>query len=121
MKKHQSGIFGSIRLNKNKYLDKLKELHSQGYNDTQIAEYLEVSLWSANSWRKKLGLDKNFKYKHKFDINKFKELYDKGMNYAEIAKELNVSDSAIQAYGQSLGLKSNAYKYKKIELTNEEF
>ena len=120
-KKPQSGIFGSIRLNKTKYLDKLKELHSEGYNDTQIAEYLGVSLWSANSWRRKLGLEKNFKYKHKFDEEKFKELYDKGLSYAKIAKELNVSDSAIQAYGQSLGLESNAYKYDKIEFTEEEF
>lgn len=120
-KKSQSGIFGSIRKNKQLYLNKLVELHSQGLNDTQIAKELGISLRSANSWRKALNLEKNFEYKRKFDTKKFKELYEQGLNYSEIAKQLNSSNRAIQNYASSLGLSSNYNKYEELNLTSEEF
>ena len=37
MTKKQEGIFGSIRMNKEKYINSFLELYSQGLNDSEIA------------------------------------------------------------------------------------
>lgn len=94
MKKKQEGIYGSIRSNKEKYLNKFKELYNSGMNDTDIANYLNINNVTVSNWRNSMNLEKNFKYKRKFDENKFIELYNKGLNYSEIARCLNVSSSA---------------------------
>lgn len=86
--KNQEGIYGSIRLNKDKYIKKFRELYSKGFTDSAIARLLKVSNTSISKWRNDLGLEKNFKYSVKFSIEKFKELLSKGLNYSEIAREL---------------------------------
>lgn len=39
----------------------LKSLHSQGMNDKEIAYHMGVSARSIGTWRRKLGLESNFK------------------------------------------------------------
>ena len=41
--KKQKGIFGSIRMNKQKYIDEFLRLYRQGLNDSQIAKELGIS------------------------------------------------------------------------------
>lgn len=113
------GIYGSTRKNRDKYIEELKKLHTEGKNDTQIAEELGVSNVTIRNWRINLGLEGNFKYERKFDTNKFAELYNQGYTYVDIAKELNVSDSAVSDYGRSLGLEPN--KFSIEEMTSDEF
>lgn len=120
-KKSQSGIYGSIRLNKQKYLDELVKLNAEGYNDTQVSDILKISVWSASTWRRQLGLKSNFKYKHSFNTEKFKELYDEGLTWVEIARKLNISGSTAQQYGTSLGLKSHYLEYSDTSFSKEEF
>lgn len=121
MAKKQEGIYGSIRINKSKYLEKFKELYDQGMNDSEIARFLRINNVTVSNWRNSMKLPKNFKYKRKFDTNKFIELYNKGLNYSDIAKCLNCSSSAIQEYASSLGLKSSYHTYQELEFTNDEF
>lgn len=120
MKKKQEGIYGSIRKNKQKYLDEFLILYNQGYNDSEIARILGINNVTVSSWRNKQNLPKNFKYTRKFDTNKFLELYKQNYSYAEIARQLGVSDSAIQEYASSLKLVANE-KHPDIEMTDEEF
>jgi len=89
--------------------------------DTDIAKYLKICNVTVSAWRNSMNLEKNFKYKRKFDENKFIELYNKGLNYSEIARCLNVSSSACQDYGSKLGLTTNYNKYEETKLTKEEF
>lgn len=109
--KKQEGIFGSIRMNKQKYIDEFLRLYRQGLNDSQIAKELGISYTTPRSWRLKMGLPKIFKYEVKFNIDEFKKLYNKGLNYSQIAKELGVSSSAIQDYASKNGFTSNYRKY----------
>ena len=118
--KKQEGIYGSIRMNKQKYIDEFLNLYNQGLNDSQIAEQLGISYTTPRSWRIKMGLPKVFKYEVKFDIDKFEELYDRGLNYSQIAKELGSSSSAIQNYASKNGYTSNYRKYEDVEFTEEE-
>ena len=43
MKKKQEGIYGSMRKNKQKYLDEFLVLYNQGYNDSEIARILGIN------------------------------------------------------------------------------
>lgn len=119
-KKKQEGIFGSIRMNKEKYIEKFLELYKIGLNDSEIARELGVHNVTISDWRNKRKLPKNFKYKRKFDTEKFMEFYQQNLSYAEIARRLEVSDSAIQEYASSIGLKANE-KNPDLEMTEEEF
>lgn len=120
-KKKQEGIFGSIRMNKEKYIKAFLDLYNQGLNDTEIAKQLEVSNASITTWRNQKNLPKNFKYSHKFDEDLFMKYYEEGLNWKEIADKLGVSDSAIQAYGSFLGLETNHLKYEETSLDKTEF
>ena len=119
--KKQNGIFGSIRLNKEKYIKYFLDLYNQGLNDSDIAKILEVSNVTVTRWRNKRNLPKNFKYTHKFNEDQFIQYYNEGLNWREIAVKLGVSESAVQAYGSSLGLSTNYLKYEETELSNQEF
>lgn len=118
--KKQEGIYGSIRMNKQKYLDEFIKLYNQGLNDTQIANKLGVSYTTPRSWRIKMKLPKIFEYKVKFNTTKFKELYDKGLNYSQIARELGCSSSTIQEYASNHGYSSNYRIYEKTDFSKEE-
>lgn len=120
-KKKQEGIFGSIRMNKQKYLDEFKRLYDEGLTDSDIARKLEVSNTSISKWRKDMDLPKNFQYSRKFDTDKFMELYKQGLNYSKIAKILGVASSTIQDYAASLNLTSSYHTYENTVLTPEEF
>ena len=120
-KKKQEGIFGSIRMNKEKYIHSFLELYNQGLNDTEISRLLGVSNATITTWRKNYDLPKNFKYTHKFDENLFMKYYNEGLNWKQISEKLNISDSAAQAYGSSLGLETNHLKYEETELDATEF
>lgn len=120
-KKKQEGIFGSIRMNKEKYIESFLELYNQELNDSEIARCLGVSNATITTWRKKYNLQKNFKYTHKFDEELFIKYYNEGLNWKQISEKLNISDSAAQAYGSSLGLETNHLKYEKTELDSVEF
>jgi predicted transcriptional regulator len=119
-KKKQEGIFGSIRINKQKYIDEFIKLYKEGLNDSEIARCLGINNVTVSTWRNDRNLPKNFQYKRKFDTNQFMELYNKHLSYAEIAKQLNVSSSAIQEYASSIGLKAHD-KNPDLEMTEEEF
>ena len=119
--KNQEGIYGSIRLNKDKYIKKFRELYSKGFTDSAIARLLKISNTSISKWRNDLGLERNFKYSVKFSIEKFKELLSKGLNYSEIARELGVSSSSIQEFASKNGYKSSYHSYSNKEFSEEEF
>lgn len=89
-------------------------------NDSEIGRLLNCNNSTVSIYRNKLGLEKNFKYKYKFDTAKFKQLYDQGLNDAEIARVLNSSDSAINSYRLSQKLIMNYLKYAETELTYDE-
>ena len=54
--KKQEGIYGSIRLNKQKYLDEFLILYKEGLNDTEIGRKLGVSYTTPRKWRMDMGL-----------------------------------------------------------------
>lgn len=119
-KKKQEGIFGSIRMNKQKYVDEFIKLYKEGLNDSEIARYLGINNVTVSTWRNDRKLPKNFQYKRKFNTEQFMELYNNHLSYAEIARRLNVSDSAIQEYASSIGLKAHD-KNPDLEMTENEF
>lgn len=121
MTKKQEGVFGSLRTNKEKYLQEYQVLYQQGLDDSEIARNLGVSYTTTRAWRLKLGLPKNFKYQRKFDTQLFLDLYKKGYNYSAIARHLSISDSAAQEYASSIGLKARPKHFQDEELTDEEF
>lgn len=121
MAKSQEGIYGSLRLNKAKYLEEYKKLYKEGLDDSEIARKLGVAYTTTRAWRIDLEYPKQFRYKRKFDTEKFKELYEQGYNYSEIARKLNVSSSAIQEYASENGFKSRPKHFKDKPLTDTEF
>lgn len=121
MHKKQEGIFGSIRMNKEKYINAFLDLYNQGFNDSEIARYLQVNNVTISTWRNQRNLEKNFKYSHKFNENLFMKYYNEGLNWKQIADKLNISDSAAQAYGSAKGLKTHYLEYEKTELSDTEF
>jgi hypothetical protein len=70
-KKKQEGIFGSIRINKQKYIDEFIKLYKEGLNDSEIARCLGINNVTVSTWRNDRNLPKNFQYKRKFDTNQF--------------------------------------------------
>lgn len=121
VKKKQEGIFGSIRLNKEKYINAFLDLYKQGLNDSEIARQLGICNVTISAWRNLKHLPKNFKYTHKFDEKLFMEYYHLGLNWKQIADKLNISSSMAQEYGTSKGLTTNHLKYQEIKFTKTEF
>lgn len=119
--KKQEGIYGSLRVNRTKYIAKYQELYNLGLNDSKIARILKVSYVTTRAWRIKLKLPKLFEYGRSFDVTKFKRLYDKGYNYSQIAKQLGISDSTAQEYGASHGMKARPKFYNDKPLNDTEF
>lgn len=115
------GIYGSIRLNKAKYLAKYQELYNLGLDDSKIARELHVSYVTTRDWRIKLNLPKIFKYKRSFDETEFKKLYNQGLNFSQIAKILGVSNSVTQEYGSSHGMKARPKFFQDKPLNATEF
>lgn len=96
------------------------ELHSKGYNDSEISKIMNVSHVTIKNNREALNLSSNFKYKRKFDENEFKRLYDLGYNDGKISEILSISNSAVQDYRKQKGMKSNHNLYKDVVLSFEQ-
>lgn len=54
--KKMSGIYGSIRMNKELYIQKFLELYNSGLNDCEIGKELGISGTTITDWRHKYNL-----------------------------------------------------------------
>lgn len=59
--KKQEGIFGSIRMNKQKYIDEFLRLYRKGLNYSQIAKELGVSSSAIQDYASKNGFTSNYR------------------------------------------------------------
>lgn len=84
----------------------LRELHSMGLTDREIAIKLNVTQAAINYRREKLGLKNNY-IKHKFSDDDILKLHSKGLTDKEIAEKLNVTSAAVNYRRGRLELKSN--------------
>lgn len=80
--------------------ESVKQLLEKGYNFTQIASELEVSIGAVSYYCKDRGWKSNFDYneRYKFDREEVLRLYNLGYNDSQIAKELKANVKAIQVY-----------------------
>jgi DNA-binding NarL/FixJ family response regulator len=97
-----------IKAETNIHLKKIKELHGQGLNNTEIAQHFnKTSAWV--EWMlKKAGLRTNFRNQIVQLEEKVKYLHAKGLNNAPIAKSLKKSESWVSYILRRNGLKSNS-------------
>jgi transposase len=77
--------------NLNKYKDSIINLHSQGYNDTNIASILNINREQIRKIRNHLKLPINKEDKHSIYRESFNKFLKEGLSGPEIAKELNIS------------------------------
>lgn len=94
--------------------DELRELHSKGLNDGEIAKELGVHRTAVNKRRRKLGLEPNHS-PPKFTDGEFKELYDEGMSDGEIAEELGVSKTSVYNRRKKLDLPPNRNRKERTK------
>lgn len=85
-------------------------LHNEGLLDTQIANRLGVNVHAVRRFRKKLGLQTNFRREYVFNWDKARQLYDQGATDAEIMRALGCSRTSVQDWRKREGLITNYVK-----------
>ena len=89
----------NIKLFKRKFDEaKFTELYSKSWNDTAIAKELNVSVDAINSYRNKLKLPKNFKYKRELLKESILAEYNKITSIEHISKHLNLDPRLVEMF-----------------------
>ena len=89
-------------------LEILKQAHSEGLSDGQIAERLDWPRGRAVYWRKKLGLESNIpKCNTKYDLALCEKMYKEGRKDVDIAEALGCTSHNIRNWRNRRGLPPN--------------
>lgn len=103
----------NIKLFKRKFDEtRFMELYNNGLYDTAIAKELGVSIDAINSYRHKLGLPKNFKYKRDVLRESILTKYSEVKSIEEVAKILNLDERLVDMF---LNTSDVNYNYKLSE------
>lgn len=98
---------------KDTHEEEVKKYHSQGYNDSQMAEKLGISHHAVWCYRDKLGLEPNG-FNNKGEKDDIRMIYYKeGCSDIEIARMTGENYSGIWRWRQRNGLPSNAKSKQK--------
>jgi len=98
----------------------LRELHSQGLTDAQIAKQMNIKRATIQYNRSRMGLKSNFDY-NMFETGKKEmciDLVKQGFSDIEIAKKLNISEITVWKYRINENIKRDNRLNKSILLTD---
>lgn len=114
-----------MRFNKDKAEIKQQLMHlsvKRGLPDAEVARQLGVSLVTAGSWRRRLGIPISPKFFYHFDLNygegavdEFRRLLKRGVSYAHIGKHFGFSRQRALQIAQDYFAKDKEVKDAKEE------
>ena len=90
------------------------KLYNDDLSDSEIARKLDVSSGTISAYRRKLGLEKNFKYRNEKVTKDIFELSNTGYSIAEISEKLNL-DQRLVEWTLSRNIVDNEYILNDIE------